>query len=78
MTNISLLEVDDSILIAIVNPFYCKHPCEVPAVENGGIKAGWRMKATISVDRRISDRAEGARFMHTLAKYLEEPLRLLV
>lgn len=37
-----------------------------------------RMKATISVDHRVSDGAEAAQFMQALAKYLEEPLRLLV
>jgi pyruvate dehydrogenase E2 component (dihydrolipoyllysine-residue acetyltransferase) len=47
-------------------------------VENGEIKPGWRMKATLSVDHRVSDGVEGPRFMQVLAKYLEEPLRLLV
>lgn len=44
------------------------------------------MKATISVDHRVSDGAEAAQLMQALpqeqrddvAKYLEEPLRLLV
>ena len=36
------------------------------------------MKATISVDHRVSDGAEAAQFMQALARYLEEPLRLLV
>ncbi|MEW6094383.1 MAG: dihydrolipoamide acetyltransferase family protein [Chloroflexota bacterium] len=39
---------------------------------------GWRMKATISVDHRLSDGVEAARFMQALAVYLEEPVRLLV
>jgi pyruvate dehydrogenase E2 component (dihydrolipoamide acetyltransferase) len=51
---------------------------EVPVVENGLIKPGWRMKATISVDHRISDGVEAARFMQALAIYLEEPVRLLL
>ena len=51
---------------------------EVPVAENGELKIGWRMKATISVDHRVSDGAEAAQFMQALAKYLEEPLRLLV
>jgi len=37
-----------------------------------------RMKATLSVDHRVSDGVEAARFLQELAKYLEEPLRLLV
>jgi pyruvate dehydrogenase E2 component (dihydrolipoamide acetyltransferase) len=37
-----------------------------------------RMKATISVDHRVSDGAEAARFMQAMAPYLEEPLRLML
>jgi pyruvate dehydrogenase E2 component (dihydrolipoamide acetyltransferase) len=51
---------------------------QVPVVEKGEIVAGWRMKATIAVDHRVSDGAEAARFMQSLAKFLEEPLRLLM
>jgi pyruvate dehydrogenase E2 component (dihydrolipoamide acetyltransferase) len=51
---------------------------QVPVIEEGEIKPGLRMKATISIDHRVSDGAEGARFMQALAKYVEEPLRLLV
>jgi pyruvate/2-oxoglutarate dehydrogenase complex dihydrolipoamide acyltransferase (E2) component len=36
------------------------------------------MKATISVDHRVSNGVEAAKFMQALEKYLEEPLRLLV
>ena len=44
------------------------------------------MKATSSVDHRVSDGAEDAKFMQALpqehrddvAEYLEEPLRMLV
>jgi pyruvate dehydrogenase E2 component (dihydrolipoamide acetyltransferase) len=50
----------------------------VAVVEDSQVKVGSRMKCTISVDHRISDGAEAARFMQALAKYLEEPLRLLV
>jgi pyruvate dehydrogenase E2 component (dihydrolipoamide acetyltransferase) len=41
-------------------------------------KPGWRMKATISVDHRVSDGAEAAQFMQSLAKYLETPVLMLV
>jgi pyruvate dehydrogenase E2 component (dihydrolipoamide acetyltransferase) len=51
---------------------------QVPVVEDGEIKVGNRMKATLSIDHRISDGAEGARFLQALAKYIEEPLRLLI
>jgi pyruvate dehydrogenase E2 component (dihydrolipoamide acetyltransferase) len=51
---------------------------EVPVVENGQVKPGWRMKATIAVDHRVSDGVEAAKFMQALGVYLEEPLRLLI
>jgi len=51
---------------------------EIPVIKDGEVKAGMRMKATISVDHRVSDGAEAARFMQALEKYLEEPLRLFV
>jgi len=52
---------------------------QVPVVtETGEVKAGMRMKATISADHRVTDGVEAAQFMKALADYLEEPLRLLV
>jgi pyruvate/2-oxoglutarate dehydrogenase complex dihydrolipoamide acyltransferase (E2) component len=36
------------------------------------------MKATISVDHRVSDGVEAAQFLQAMTKYIEEPLRLLV
>jgi pyruvate dehydrogenase E2 component (dihydrolipoamide acetyltransferase) len=36
------------------------------------------MKATVSVDHRVSDGAEAAQFMQSLAKYLELPALMLV
>lgn len=47
-------------------------------VVDGEIQIRQRMNVTISVDHRISDGAEAARFLQVLAKYLEEPLRLMV
>lgn len=80
-SNLGMYDVED--FIAIINPpeaaiLAIGSAREVPVVENGQIKAGWRMKATISVDHRISDGAEAAQFMQALAKYLEEPVRMLV
>ena len=51
---------------------------EVPVVENGEVKAGLRMKLTVSVDHRVSDGAEAAQFMQWLKKILEEPLHLMI
>jgi pyruvate dehydrogenase E2 component (dihydrolipoamide acetyltransferase) len=36
------------------------------------------VKATISVDHRVSDEAEAPRFMQKLAAFLENPVRVLV
>jgi pyruvate dehydrogenase E2 component (dihydrolipoamide acetyltransferase) len=51
---------------------------QVPVVEDGQVTIGTRMKATISIDHRVSDGAEAARFMQTLAAFLEEPMRLVL
>jgi len=50
----------------------------VPVVENSKNKIGSRMKATISVDHRVSDGAEAAQFMQALAGFLENPVRMLI
>jgi len=36
------------------------------------------MMLTISCDHRVMDGAMGARFLQSVKRYLEEPLRLLV
>jgi pyruvate dehydrogenase E2 component (dihydrolipoamide acetyltransferase) len=80
-SNLGMYDVED--FIAIINPpevgiLAISSAREVPVVEDGQVKVGNRMKATISVDHRVSDGAEAAKFMQALAAYLEEPLRLLV
>ncbi|MBL8092224.1 MAG: 2-oxo acid dehydrogenase subunit E2, partial [Anaerolineales bacterium] len=72
-SNLGMYDVED--FIAIINPpeaaiLAISSAREVPVVENGQIKAGWRMKATISVDHRVSDGAEAAQFMQKLAEFL--------
>ena len=47
---------------------------EVPVVEKGQIAVGRRMKMTLSVDHRVADGAQGARFLATLKGMLENPL----
>jgi pyruvate dehydrogenase E2 component (dihydrolipoamide acetyltransferase) len=81
VSNMGMFDVEH--FIAILNPpeaaiLAVGSALEVPVVENGEIKPGLRMKATISVDHRISDGAEAARFLQALALYLEDPLRLLL
>jgi pyruvate dehydrogenase E2 component (dihydrolipoamide acetyltransferase) len=50
----------------------------VPVVEGEGVGVGRRMSLTLSCDHRVMDGAMGARFLQTLRRLLEEPLRLLV
>jgi len=50
---------------------------EKPVVENGEIRIGRRIRVTLSCDHRVMDGAMGARFLQTLTRFLEEPLRLL-
>jgi pyruvate dehydrogenase E2 component (dihydrolipoyllysine-residue acetyltransferase) len=47
---------------------------EVPVVEAGQVKIGRRMKLTLAVDHRVADGAQGARFLATLKRMLENPL----
>jgi len=80
-SNLGMYDVEE--FIAIINPpeaaiLAIASAREVPVVENGEIKPGWRMKATISVDHRVSDGAEAAQFMQKLAGYLENPVAMLV
>jgi pyruvate dehydrogenase E2 component (dihydrolipoamide acetyltransferase) len=80
-SNLGMFDVEH--FVAIINPpeaaiLAIGSVKEVPVVEAGEVKVGIRMKATISVDHRVSDGVEAAKFMQEMAKYLEEPLRLLV
>jgi pyruvate dehydrogenase E2 component (dihydrolipoamide acetyltransferase) len=80
-SNLGMYDVDE--FIAIINPpeaaiLAVGAVREVPVVQAGEIRPGMRMKATISVDHRVSDGAEAARFMQAMAKYLEEPLNLML
>jgi pyruvate/2-oxoglutarate dehydrogenase complex dihydrolipoamide acyltransferase (E2) component len=49
------------------------------SVYNEGFSFGdYRVKPTISIDRRVSDRAEAAQFMQVLSGFLEHPVKMLV
>jgi pyruvate dehydrogenase E2 component (dihydrolipoamide acetyltransferase) len=81
ISNLGMYDVED--FSAIINPpeaaiLAVSSAREQAVVEGGGIKSGWRMKATISVDHRISDGVEAAKFLQALALFLEEPLRLVL
>ena len=81
ISNLGMFDVDS--FTAIINPpeaaiLAVGSAREVPVVVDGEIKPGMRMKATLSVDHRVSDGAEGARFLQALELYLHEPLRLML
>jgi pyruvate dehydrogenase E2 component (dihydrolipoamide acetyltransferase) len=81
VSNMGMYDVEN--FSAIINPpeagiLAVGSAREVPVVEEGEIRPGWRMKATLSVDHRVSDGAEGARFLQALAGFLENPVRMLV
>ena len=81
ISNLGMYDVEN--FQAIINPpeagiIAVGSARQIPVVEDGQIKPGWRMKATISVDHRVSDGAEAAQFMQKLAEFLENPVRMLV
>ena len=51
---------------------------EQPVVRDGQIAIAQVMKATISVDHRVADGAEGAQFVMELKRHLEHPVSLLL
>ena len=81
VSNLGMFEVDS--FTAIINPpeaaiLAVGAAKEVAVVKNGSLTTGWRMKATLSADHRVTDGAEAAQFMQAFKKKLEEPLRLLI
>jgi pyruvate dehydrogenase E2 component (dihydrolipoamide acetyltransferase) len=81
VSNLGMFDVEH--FIAIINPpeaaiLAVGSARQVPVVKDGQIVPGIRMKATLSVDHRVSDGAEAARFLQALAVYLEQPLTTLV
>jgi pyruvate dehydrogenase E2 component (dihydrolipoamide acetyltransferase) len=81
VSNMGMFDVEH--FIAIINPpeaaiLAVGSAKEMPVVVNGELTVGTRMKATISVDHRVSDGVEAARFLQSLGDYLEEPMRLLL
>jgi pyruvate dehydrogenase E2 component (dihydrolipoamide acetyltransferase) len=81
ISNLGMYAVDE--FAAIINPpeagiLALGSAHETPVVVNGELQVGQRMKATISIDHRVSDGAEAARFLQALAEYLEKPMLMLV
>jgi pyruvate dehydrogenase E2 component (dihydrolipoamide acetyltransferase) len=51
---------------------------EQPVVRDGAVAVAQMMKATLSVDHRVADGAEAARFLVEIKKLLEHPVSLLL
>jgi len=81
VSNLGMFDVE--VFSAIINPpeaaiLAVGTVKDVPVVKDGALTVGTRMKATISVDHRVSDGVEAARFMQALADPLENPLKMLL
>lgn len=81
VSNLGAFDVDH--FIAIINPpdaaiLAVGTASQVPVVVDDQLQIGWRMKATISADHRVTDGAEAARFIQEFKAIMEEPLRLLL
>jgi pyruvate dehydrogenase E2 component (dihydrolipoamide acetyltransferase) len=80
ISNLGMYDVEE--FSAIINPpegaiLAVGSVRQKPVVADGEIRAGRRMKMTISCDHRVMDGAMGARFLQDVKRLLEEPLRLL-
>lgn len=81
VSNLGMFDVDN--FIAIINPpeaaiLAVGSVRDVPVVVDGELRIGTRMKATVSVDHRVSDGAEAARYLQAFKRVLEQPLRLVI
>jgi pyruvate dehydrogenase E2 component (dihydrolipoamide acetyltransferase) len=51
---------------------------EVPVVRDGQIVVGHLMKVALSADHRVTDGAQGAKFLNEIRRLLEKPVALLI
>ena len=81
ISNLGMFDVFE--FVAIINPpeaaiLALGSALKQAVVKDGIVAPGWRMRATISVDHRVSDGAEAARYLQALAPYLENPVSLFM
>lgn len=81
VSNLGIYDVDH--FIAIINPpaaaiLAVGSARQVPVVVEGELAVGWRMKATVSADHRVTDGAEAAEYLQRVKEILEDPLRLMM
>lgn len=80
LSNLGMFDVEH--FAAIINPpeaaiLAISSARKEPVVVGDELKVGTVVRLTLSADHRITDGAEAAQFMQELAKYIEQPLRLL-
>ena len=81
ISNLGMFDVEN--FTAIINPpeaaiLAVSSVRQIPVVKDGEIKAGTRMKATLSADHRVTDGVEAAQFLQVLDGYFIEPMKLLI
>lgn len=82
VSNLGPYDVEN--FVAIINPpgaaiLAVGTARQVPIVNaEGHLAVGWRMKATLSADHRVTDGAEAAQFMQRFKQIVEDPFRLLI
>jgi pyruvate dehydrogenase E2 component (dihydrolipoamide acetyltransferase) len=81
ISNLGMYEVEQ--FAAIINPpeaaiLAVGAVRDVPVVRGGAVVPGRRLKVTLSADHRLTDGAEGARFLQALRQRIEHPLQLVL
>jgi pyruvate dehydrogenase E2 component (dihydrolipoamide acetyltransferase) len=81
VSNLGMFDVDH--FIAIINPpeaaiLAIGSVREEPAIVEGELVSVRRLKVTLSADHRLTDGAEGARWLQVFRAYLESPTLMLI
>ncbi len=79
ISNLGMYDVEE--FVAIINPpqaaiLAVGSITETPVVRDGQVVVGHQMKIALSVDHRVSDGAEAAKFLIAVKKYLQNPMLL--
>jgi len=79
ISNLGMYDVEE--FVAIINPpqaaiLAVGSITETPVVRDGAVVVGHQMKIALSVDHRVSDGAEAAKFLIAVKKYLQNPMLL--
>lgn len=80
ISNLGMFDVENFIAVLIPPQAACIAVgaiCDAPVVKDGTVKAGRRMKVTLSCDHRALDGVQGAGFLKEFKRILEHPSELL-